>query len=89
MPNKLYNILVPISFSTKNKWAIAKAIEIANSFDCNIHFVNVVHSSVAPMLPIESSIFTPYESLNRNLWNAADDFHSFINNFFGGIIPIA
>lgn len=62
MPNKLYNILVPINFSGRNKWAIAKAIEIANSFDCNIHFVNVVHSSVAPMLPIEASIFTPYES---------------------------
>ena len=62
MPNKLYNILVPINFTTKNKWAIAKAIEIANSFDCNIHFVNVAHSPVAPMLPIEASIFTPYES---------------------------
>lgn len=62
MPNKLYNILVPINFTGKNKWAIAKAIEIANSFDCNIHFVNVVHPTVAPLLPIEASIFTPYES---------------------------
>ena len=43
MPNKLYNILVPIDFTGKNKWAIAKAIEIANNFECNIHFVSIVH----------------------------------------------
>src|SRR6187401_3474812 len=62
MPNKLYNILVPIDFTGKNKWAIAKAIEIANSFDCNIHFVNIVHQTIVPILPVEASIFTPYES---------------------------
>ena len=62
MPNKLYNILVPIDFTGKNNWAIAKAIEIANSFDCNIHFVCVVHQNIVPMVPIESSIFTPFES---------------------------
>src|SRR5688572_18642155 len=62
MPNKLYNILVPIDFTGKNKWAIAKAIEIANNFNCNIHFVNIVHHNIAPILPVESCIFTPYES---------------------------
>ena len=62
MPNKLYNILVPIDFTGKNKWSIAKAIEIANSFDCNIHFVNIVHHTIVPILPVEASIFTPYES---------------------------
>src|SRR5688572_16782870 len=62
MPNKLYNILVPIDFTGRNKWAIAKAIEIANNFECNIHFVNIVHQNIFPLLPIESSIFTPYES---------------------------
>ena len=62
MPNKLYNILVPINFTGKNKWAIAKAIEIANSFDCNIHFVSIVHQNIVPILPVEASIFTPYES---------------------------
>ena len=46
----------------RNKWAIAKAIEIANNFDCNIHFVSIVHNNIIPILPIESSIFTPYES---------------------------
>lgn len=62
MPNKLYNILVPINFTGKNRWAIAKAIEIANSFDCNIHFVSIVHHHIVPILPVEASIFTPYES---------------------------
>ena len=62
MPNKLYNILVPVDFTGRNKWAIAKAIEIANNFDCNIHFVCVVQHNIVPMVPIESSIFTPYES---------------------------
>ena len=62
MPNRLYNILVPIDFTGKNKWAIVKAIEIANNFDCNIHFVCVVENNIVPLLPIESSIFTPYES---------------------------
>ncbi|HRO70237.1 MAG TPA: universal stress protein [Chitinophagaceae bacterium] len=41
MANKLYNILVPIDFTTKNKWAIAKAIELSNSFNCNIHLVHI------------------------------------------------
>lgn len=41
MSNKLYNILVPIDFTNKNKWAIAKAIELSNSFHCNIHLVYV------------------------------------------------
>ena len=40
MANKLYNILVPIDFTHKNKWAIAKAIELSNSFNCNIHLVH-------------------------------------------------
>ncbi len=42
MPNKLYNILVPVDFTNKNKWAISKAIELSNSFNCNVHLVNVV-----------------------------------------------
>jgi nucleotide-binding universal stress UspA family protein len=62
MPNKLYNTLIPINFTGKNKWAIAKAIEIANSFDCNIHLVSIVHHAIVPILPVEASFFTPYES---------------------------
>jgi nucleotide-binding universal stress UspA family protein len=69
MPNKFYNILVPIDFTFKNKWAIAKAIEIANTFDCNIHFVNIVHHNIVPLLPVESSIFTPYESHADRMYN--------------------
>jgi len=41
MANRLYNILVPVDFTHKNKWAIAKAIELSNSFNCNIHLVYV------------------------------------------------
>ena len=46
MQNKLYNILVPVDFTAKNKWAIAKAIEMANNFNCNIHLVHVVFNPV-------------------------------------------
>lgn len=62
MPNKLYNILVPVDFTGKNKWAISKAIELANSFDCNIHLVHVVSTNLLPILPVEAGLFTPYES---------------------------
>lgn len=41
MPNKLYNILVPVDFTAKNKWAIAKALELSNTFHCNVHLVYV------------------------------------------------
>ena len=41
MSNQLYNILVPVDFTGKNKWAITKAIELSNSFNCNIHLVYV------------------------------------------------
>lgn len=41
MPNKLYNILVPVDFTAKNKWAIAKALELSNTFHCNVHLVHV------------------------------------------------
>lgn len=62
MSKRLYNILVPVDFTGKNKWAVAKAIELANSFDCNIHLVHVVHRNIAPMIPVDASVFTPYES---------------------------
>jgi nucleotide-binding universal stress UspA family protein len=62
MQNKPYNILVPVDFTSKNKWAIAKAIELANSFNCNIHLVHVVFNPVFPLVPIDASRFTPYAS---------------------------
>lgn len=45
MANKLYNILIPVDFTTKNKWAIAKAIELSNSFNCNVHLVHINSNS--------------------------------------------
>jgi nucleotide-binding universal stress UspA family protein len=41
MSERLYNILVPVDFTSKNRRAIAKAIELSNSFNCNIHLVHV------------------------------------------------
>jgi len=67
MPNKLYNILVPVDFSRKNKWAIAKAIELSNSFGCNIHLVHVLHRNILPMVPVDVSVVTPYESFSDRL----------------------
>jgi nucleotide-binding universal stress UspA family protein len=55
MSNKLCNILVPVDFTSKNKWAIAKGIEMANQMNCNIHLVNIVQPNLF-------SSFTPYES---------------------------
>jgi nucleotide-binding universal stress UspA family protein len=62
MSNRLYNILVPVDFTPKNKWAIAKAIELSNSFDCNIHLVSVLHKNILPFVPVDKSFITPYES---------------------------
>ena len=55
MSNKFCNILVPVDFTTKNKWAIAKGIEMANQMNCNLHLVNIISP------PLFSS-FSPYES---------------------------
>jgi nucleotide-binding universal stress UspA family protein len=62
MQNKLYNILVPVDFTGKNKWAIAKAVELANNFNCNIHLVHVVFKPIFPFMNIDISNFTPYAS---------------------------
>ena len=47
MSGKLFNILVPVDFTIRNKWAIAKAIELSNSFNCNIHLVHVTGRRVS------------------------------------------
>lgn len=62
MPNKLYNILVPVVPGNRSKWAMAKAVELANSFSCCIHLVYVVHKRIIPFLPMERNSVTPYES---------------------------
>ena len=62
MPDRLYNILVPVDFSSRNKWAIAKAIELSNNFNCNIHLVYVLHKRILPFIPVDRSFITPYES---------------------------
>lgn len=42
MSHNLYNIMVPVNFTASDKWAVAKAVELANAFNCNIHLVHVV-----------------------------------------------
>lgn len=59
MSNKLYNILVPVDFTGRNKWAIAKAIELSNSFHCNVHLVHVT--------PKTSSMFSRNKSIETAL----------------------
>jgi nucleotide-binding universal stress UspA family protein len=54
--------MVPVDFTGKNKWAIAKAMELANTFHCNIHFVHILHKPIIPFIPIDKTKFTPFES---------------------------
>ena len=57
MPTDLHNILVPVHFSSRDKWAIAKAIELANTFQCNIHLVHIVTSSSILFKELASNFF--------------------------------
>lgn len=66
MPKTIYNILVPVDFTGKNKWAISKAIELANTFHCNIHLVHVVSNNLLPLLPIETSLHMPGHAAEMN-----------------------
>lgn len=59
MSNKLYNIIVPVDFTTKNKWAITKAIELSNSFNCNVHLVHVTGK--------KNSIFTTNSDVETSM----------------------
>ncbi len=56
MPGNLYNILVEVDFSAKNKWAIAKAIELANTLKCNIHLVHVIQTFRIPFITPDSGL---------------------------------
>ena len=62
MPKTFYNILVPVDFTNKSKWAITKAIELANNFHCNIHLVHVYSRQIFPFIPIEATLFFPYDA---------------------------
>jgi nucleotide-binding universal stress UspA family protein len=62
MANKFYNILVPVDFTKKNQWAIAKAIELANHIRCNIHLVHIVSKPLFRFLPFETTSSMPYDT---------------------------
>ena len=55
MADTVYNILVPVDFTRKTRSAIAKAIEVANKFKCNIHLVHVVSGPLPSFIPAEAS----------------------------------
>jgi nucleotide-binding universal stress UspA family protein len=57
MPNNFYNILVSVDFSPRSKWAIAKAIELANTFKCNIHLVHVASTNSLPIADADAGAF--------------------------------
>jgi len=80
MQNNLYNILVPIDFTQKDRWAITKAIELANALHCNIHLVHVVSKNVFPLLTVEASHFYPY-NYTADLKYAQDRLHEMKNQY--------
>lgn len=57
MASQLQNILVPVNFSPRDKWAISKAIELANTFQCNVHLVHVVGSFATTLKEFGKNIF--------------------------------
>lgn len=57
MATQLHNILVPVNFAGRDKWAISKAIELANTFECNVHLVHVVSSWTMASREIGANVF--------------------------------
>lgn len=57
-----YNILVPVDFAIKTRWAILKAIELANNFNCNIHLVHVYTKPLFRLGRLEGMYLLPYET---------------------------
>jgi nucleotide-binding universal stress UspA family protein len=79
MSTHLHNILVPVYFSSRDKWAIAKAIELANAFNCNIHLVHVISSFSSATKGIGSTFFL-YNGTS-NLTNARRRLESLRNEY--------
>ena len=60
MPNYFYNILVPVDFSNRSKWAMAKAVELANTFKCNIHLVHIIPTITLPAVDGDAGYMLAY-----------------------------
>ncbi|HRE51090.1 MAG TPA: universal stress protein [Flavitalea sp.] len=69
MPEIFYNIMVPVDFTARTKWAVAKAIELANNLHCNIHLVHVVSKQLLPFVPFDASHALAYD-ITADLGNA-------------------
>ena len=87
-----YNILVPVDFAIKTRWAILKAIELANNFNCNIHLVHVYTKPLFRLGRLEGMYLLPYETtidLERaaaKLENLKENYAPFMK---GGTIEIS
>ena len=87
-----HNILVPVDFAIKTRWAILKAIELANNFDCDIHLVHVYSKPLFRLGRLEGMYLLPYETtidLERaaaKLENLKDNYIPFMK---GGKIEIS
>jgi len=69
MPEIFYNIMVPVDFTARTKWAVAKAIELANNLHCNIHLVHVVSRQMLPFTSFDASHALAYD-ITADLANA-------------------
>ena len=75
MAHTQYNILVPIDFTQKDRWAIAKAIELANTLNCNIHLVYVELPQI-----IDSGSFSHAENAGQKLRNLKEEYQHHLCN---------
>jgi nucleotide-binding universal stress UspA family protein len=93
MPNSVYNVLVPVDFSARSKWGIAKAIELANTFKCNIHLVHVVSYFTIPVVGADTGYTLGYnvtadmEYASKRLKQLKDQYQHHVCN--GGKIEIS
>ena len=64
---KLFNkILVPIDFSRKSKAVVTKAVNLAKTYDCDIHLLHVI--STSPFDAVSSAgghMFIPFNALSN------------------------
>jgi nucleotide-binding universal stress UspA family protein len=60
MTNEAYNVLVPVDFSNVSRLAIAKAVELVNTFNGNIHLVHIVPVHGLPLIDPQTGTVLAY-----------------------------
>jgi nucleotide-binding universal stress UspA family protein len=65
---KLFNkILIPVDFSSKSKSVVAKAVNLAKLYECDIHLLHVI--TISPFDAIASAeghMFIPYNAMSNH-----------------------